>query len=137
MSLKELLTKDPQKILQLLETLVHKQSPLVLSSKDCKALSVKALRIEALKNFNVLVVSNPGSFSCNKAEPCYIFYRPVEYLTHIMQTTPVSIGEDEISVIFPQVVYQMQRRRFPRVATPGQSVATFSQKGGTKLSTLR
>lgn len=124
-------SSDSKIILEELSKIKAKGAALTfcLEGQKSRAIFLKTIETRAGKNF--LVFEKKESYSVS-GQRCLFFYKPTEYQTRGFQGVPEKETERFFSFLVPPEIFEVGKRRFPRVSTPHSS-ATFSQKGKTKL----
>jgi hypothetical protein len=130
--MKEIWAHDQKSIMDEINRLITAKIPIVISRNDFLPKTVFAREILAKKNATVVRLDKQEKFT-PPAGPSFFFYRPLEYLTRGFQGTPLHDTEEYLLLLPPHEIFQIQRRKFPRVITPGDSHALFTTLGGAKL----
>jgi hypothetical protein len=132
--MREILTKDPKKILKEVGRLIKNRIPVTLLQEGAKPQQVFIRGIDKKKTFTMLVVFKPKKFVAKK-NTCVLFYNPENHLMRGFQGAPIKESSNFIGVMFPQDIFQIQRRRFERLETPGQSTVVFAPLNSNRILT--
>jgi len=134
--MKTLLTDDANKIQDELGQLIQAKARLfcVRRVKENLALGqLYALAITHAGSDDLLVLHHPHEPSC--ASPTCMFYyhrqgKPLRYF----ESVRVKKAQRYLGLMMPQEIFNIQRRRFPRVPTAPESAAVFFIKNKQRLS---
>jgi len=127
--MRELLTDNPEKIYNELVSLIANKTKVTLYQKNAKPHVIHPKSVEVNQNALIFYKSEPFS-----AAPggCFLFYQPKQQPVHVFQASILDNGEKLITTDFPKGIYQVQRRKHPRIKSP-DSQATLVFKDKQKL----
>ena len=73
----------------------------------------------------LLILHHPHDPTCSK-ESCHFYYHKAGAPLRCFECVRTKRAADYMGYQYPSVIFDIQRRRFPRVETPNDSSATFS-----------
>lgn len=130
--MREFLTDDNQKILDTVSTLIKESTPLKLYQKGISPVTIYLREIIEKKSKKMLLMYKPEK-EVIAQDTCFITYQPKGQPLNGFQGVPLINSKQHVVIMLPNELYRVQRRKFPRVETPGNSRATFIIKNKNRL----
>lgn len=131
--MKYLWANDPEKIKAELQYIISNKISMIFVCQNAKAVKITAKGFFAnAKESDLLVLSFPGNFP-DLAIQCICYYHLPATPMRSFQCVPVKKTGAYLVVKIPAKIFEIQRRKFPRVKPPQQSVATFSLRNKQRV----
>ena len=131
--MRRLWTDDSEKIHAEVELLIQNKSTLFCMRH--RKNEVRKLYVTGTTNSGgseLLVVNHPHEPSCDKPT-CVFYYHLEDSPLRYFELTRVKKVDKYLGLEFPKEVFEIQRRRYPRVKTPHNSSANFSFQKKTSV----
>lgn len=123
--MRKLWTTDPEKIQQEMEIVIREKSQFSLFQHNQPTRKLTAHEITEKDGAKHIIFTKLSAFSCSE-DVCYLVYhRPGEMMRGFHGPSQRE-SQQLLAVEFPTEIFQVQRRRFPRISTPGKSHASIA-----------
>lgn len=124
--MKQLWIDDQKLIGAEIERLIQQKIPLFCLRPDRKETAKLLISgTTCQKNQTMLVLNHPHQPTCNKPT-CLFYYHFANEPLRLFECHRVKKIDKYLGLILPKEIFEIQRRRYPRVPTPNNSMATFS-----------
>lgn len=118
--MRKLWTTDPEKIQQEMEIVIRDKSQFSLFQHGQPTRKLIAHEITEKDGAKHIIFTKLTPFSCSE-DICYLVYhRPGEMMRGFHGPSQRE-SQQLLAVQFPSEIFQVQRRKFPRIDTPGNS----------------
>lgn len=129
--MKKSLTETPKEIRTELISLIKNKTALTMCQKNSAPRKIRIKALEKNKDQPNLLLAKTKTFNANADEACVLFYTPFNKPMHGLTVSVIKESNNHLEVDFPNEIFLVERRRFPRISTSGNSLVTFVLKGGT------
>ncbi|MBU0484321.1 MAG: PilZ domain-containing protein [Proteobacteria bacterium] len=122
--MRELWTDDRKKILNIITELINEKIPLKLYQQNSAPYTIYVREIIEKSNETLVLFFKPEDTEVSQ-ETCFISYHPKGQPMYGFEGIPLLESKQHIAMVLPNKIYKVQRRKFDRIETPGNSRATF------------
>lgn len=130
--MKNVWANEPEKIDAELQYIINNKISIVFVCQDAKALKITAKGLTNAKDNNLLVLYYPDTFT-HFTHQCFCYYHLEGTSMRGFQCVPVKKTGAYLGVKIPDEIFEIQRRKFIRVRTPHDSLATFSLRNKQRV----
>ncbi len=130
--MKKVWSNDPGIIEEKLNTLLQHRIPVTLAKKGHESQTVFLREINQKKTVSLIQFTKSKDL-CYKQEPCFFLYRPLEYITHIFEGAPLDEDEKRLTILKPSVIFELSKRKFPRIPARTGSLGVYLLPYSTRL----
>ncbi len=129
---------DAKEIIEEIKVLVDRDIVLVLARPGETSSAITVRQILEVAGSVLVEVSKPPELILDESEPYYVFYQgPEQALMRGFFLHFVRQSERFARANLPGEIFEIQRRKFPRVFTPPQSLLTCIPKHSRRLLTAQ
>ncbi|MBU0731162.1 MAG: PilZ domain-containing protein [Proteobacteria bacterium] len=128
--------ESPETITQEINLLIDDQTRLNFCQKTAPNQVVFLSAIEPDDSGSCIKLTKRNAFGINPGE-CFLFYKRVNQLMRGFKSLVLNNDRKNITASLPSEIFEIQRRKHPRLTTPGNSRATFIPDGKQRLITCR
>lgn len=119
-------------IKQELQRLKNEGIPMTLCQKGTANQVVKVREMLEKKTFTLVVFEKGGEHPISR-EVCLFFYKTLDFITRGFQGAIIENIGNNFSMAVPSEIFELTLRKFPRVSTPDNSQASFTQVNKTHI----
>ncbi|MFZ5759574.1 MAG: PilZ domain-containing protein [Thermodesulfobacteriota bacterium] len=123
---------DFDEITKEIDLLVCEQAKLYCLRENSETIILRAKGKTAVKNKRLLVVSHPCTTICSKNQ-CHLYYQRQGFPVRGFHCTPEKLVNGLLGVQYPIEIFEVQRRKFPRVQVARDSRVSFSLRNRQKF----
>ncbi len=123
--MKKLWSKNTQEITDEIQALINNKSQIIFVNHSGTPKKARAKGMARTKSSNLLVIDYPVQIE-DLSKKCLCYYHKKGCPIMGFYCTPAQQTDEYLGVNLPNQIFEIQRRKFPRVTTPNQSVASFS-----------
>jgi len=135
--MKEAWTNDPEKIREEIHTLIESKMPLSVYAENT-APGISTIRNTCTNNGQeYLILGKPENWGTTSYPIRFILYKPASQPARGFSFNIARESASQMAGAFPEEIFQIQRRRYPRIATPPPSQVTFLMQGRQRVSICR
>jgi len=120
---KKVLTQAQEEILNEISLLKNEITPLSFCQKQKAPQVVYVNKLDATGN--MLVLLKPEEFNAEPGKHCFVFFHPLGRFMTCFQSEIIEDGYRYLAISLPRQLYQICRRKCPRVETPPDSKTIF------------
>ncbi|MDH5298033.1 MAG: PilZ domain-containing protein [Desulfobulbaceae bacterium] len=131
--MRKLWTNVEEKIREEIETAVTDKVPFNLFQADQPPRPLRAQEITEKNGSKLIIFSKGVPFNTNK-ETCYLVYRRQGQMMRGFNGIPLLETPQLLAMSFPAEIFQIQRRKHPRIKTPGKSQAAIALEYTQRLN---
>jgi hypothetical protein len=134
--MKEQWSAAPEKIKKELLELIQNETPLTIYYQKAKSpLNSMLLEIKGHQNAAYCILERPAD--CKEISEGFLLYKKKQFSARGFIIQIIKITKDTIMIRFPGEIFEIQRRKYPRIDTPKNSRATFIVKGKQTMNACK
>lgn len=131
--MKEVWTNNPEQIQQEIETLITEKTILHLYQPGGPTIKALVRKITENQGGKALLLAKKAALTAPN-DSCLALYRLPSSPMHAFKSMPISETADQLDILFPEEIMQIQRRKYPRVTTSSNSSVTFTRMGSQHIN---
>ncbi|OGR05121.1 MAG: hypothetical protein A2511_13620 [Deltaproteobacteria bacterium RIFOXYD12_FULL_50_9] len=121
-----------EQISEEINQLLKAQTPLLFCQKGTPHSSVTITRIDNSQEKPILILTKQSEFRLTEPEG-FIFYKHPNKLNRCFKADEIREHKNLLAISFPAELIEIQRRKFSRMPTAGNSRATFAVEGKQRM----
>lgn len=136
--MKKTWSTDPMQIIHELISVIELSLPLsIYSSQGAPTITTQILSVCGYNKTDYIVLYKPDNWWWAASHESYVLYKKEGVPARGFMLTLTKESEKTMAAVLPEEIFQIQRRRYPRIPAHTDSQATFLVKHKTQLSTCR